>query len=75
MLRKLLIWGGLAYGIYWYFTKREEGEFGQVPRPRWGYQYNVQQYRRGYSPPGACPTAPQGSRLRVGTRQYYQPGR
>lgn len=75
MLRKLLVWGGLAYGVYWYLKKREEQGLGQVPRPRWGYRHNVEQYNRGLSPPGSCPTAPRGSGLRAGSRQYYQPGR
>lgn len=51
------------------------GNVGQVPRPRWGYRYNVEQYNAGLSPPGACPIPPRGEGVREGTRQYYQPGR
>lgn len=56
-------------------TKKERSEMGiegVQARPRYGYQKNVEEYERGISPPGACPTPPKGTGLRVGTRQKYQ---
>lgn len=70
---KLLMWGALAYGVYYFFLRGEEPEpLGQYARPRYGYQKNIEEWERGYVPPGSPAIRPRGGGYREGTRWQYQ---
>lgn len=76
-MKKLLIYGGIAYLLYWLFEKSEGGGLGQYPRPagdrpRWGYRKNISDWERGIIPEGTPRIRPRGGGYREGTRQFYQ---
>lgn len=75
MVKKLLVLGGIGYALYYLWKQTRSETLGQYPRPRWGYRYNIQEWERGRVPPGSPRIRPRGGGYRVGTRQYYQPGR
>lgn len=77
-MKKWLIWGGIAYGLYWLWKQRGSEGLGQYPRPasmarpRWGYRKNIMDWEQGIVPPGTPWIAPRGGGYREGTRQFYQ---
>lgn len=75
MLKNCIIWGAIGYLACRFLKSRELQGLGQDARPRWGYRYNLEQWRQGIVPPGSPRIEPRGGGYRVGTRQYYQPGR
>lgn len=75
-MEKLLIWGAIAFGVYYLLFRDEESAqpppLGQYDRPRWGYQKNLDEWQRGVVPPGSPPIRPRGGGFREGTRWMYQ---